>query len=138
MAAGQTVIVRVSGFNNDAGIFLLNVSASGPANDGCLSAMPVSEGQYPIDTCYATTDVVANPPQTTVADVWYSYSPSCNGTSRMSTCGGDAFYDSVISVYHNGACGQLGPSTLVANNDDAFLPRSGWFYIYRFIRGYSG
>src|SRR5262245_36568433 len=75
-----------------------------PANDACASAIPIFDGLTPFSTIDATTDgaPVPVPPAQydgqTYEDIWYLYSPTCNGTWTVSTCN-TANYDTDLVLY---------------------------------------
>lgn len=98
-------------------------------NDYCSNAIPITVGSPAV--CGDTTCATPSPPGSipppcgaslNSADVWYTYTPPCDGTVTMDTCGHcpdqSAGFDTVLSVY-TGACGAL---VQVACNDDAGGP----------------
>jgi len=123
VAAGQTLLVRVSTWNNSAtGPFTLRVSCagSGPSNDSCTNPTVVSDGTHNGTLVGATADGSASCGQSTGSpDVWYSYTATCTGTLTVSTCGThdtggtDQGIDTVLSL-HNGCLG----NGFACNDDD--------------------
>jgi hypothetical protein len=120
VSAGQTYVIRVSGYNGATGDFVLNLSYAAPANDACASATPVSDGTTPFSNCGATTDGPDEPGAcdffgyTQVdSDIWYLYTASCTGDATVSLCG--STYDTKLAVY-NGC--PSGGGTILACNDD--------------------
>jgi hypothetical protein len=115
VTGGTTYKIRVAGYNNTQGNFTLRLAFTGPANDNCAAATAVAENSVTNGyTCGANNDGTASCGASASApDVWHTFTPSCSGTVRITTCGSN--YDTVLSV-HTGACGSL---TQVACNDDA-------------------
>lgn len=73
-----------------------------PANDACANALPLLDGTTAFSTVDATTDGAIVPGAQydgqTYEDIWYLYTPSCNGTWTVSTCG-TADYDTDLVLY---------------------------------------
>ena len=88
-------------------------AAQPPANDNCGSAIAMGIGSVSGDTTAATSDGAACAGGNS-RDVWYTFTPSCSGVYRFSTCGGAA-WDTVLSV-HTGCPGNNGNS--VGCSDD--------------------
>ena len=98
VAPGQTMKIRVAGYNLAVGNFQLNVSStiSGPANQTCATATTVGEGAFPFNTCgslYSTFPCLSFEFLQTVT---YRYAPSAAGTATVSTCGQNI--DTVVLV----------------------------------------
>lgn len=96
---------------------LLGASCNGGANNNtCGSAANLPLGTVTGNTGVATTDGATNCPSgvATGKDLWYNFSPPCNGTYRFSTCG--SAFDTVLSI-HTGCPGSA--SNVVICNDDA-------------------
>ena len=81
-----------------------------PANDECVDAIAVFDGDTSFDNINATTD---GPDEPTVCDfgvgttqidgdVWFCYESTCSGTVVTSLCGSD--YDTELAVYEGCAC----------------------------------
>lgn len=92
-----------------------------PANDECLNAQVITEGNVAFNTTNATTSATVLPPlcnqgagTAIVNDVWYLYSPACSGIATVSTCGA-ALFDTRLAAYAT-ACPAAG--SLVACNDN--------------------
>lgn len=106
----------------------INVIPPLPSNDESEDAFFVGLGSYNFDTAGATTDGFANANcssnGTAYKDVWYRYTPSCDGTLTASTCG-QASFDTVIVVYRD--LGSDPPLTAhrVGCNDDLLGTCSG-------------
>lgn len=117
LAAGETVLIRVTGFDGEAGNFTLAVEEGAIlANDSCEEAIPIGPGTYVGTTSSATGDGAASCGLSVGSpDVWYSYTPSENGILGLTTCLGLSDYDTTISV-HSACPGDL--TTEVACNDD--------------------
>ena len=73
-----------------------------PANDACANALPILDGVTAFSTIDATTDGAPVPGAQydgqTYEDIWYLYTPTCNGTLTVSTCG-TANYDTDLVLY---------------------------------------
>ncbi len=95
-----------------------------PANDACFSAQFVNPATgIPFSTFAASTDGLAHPGADCNVDgqgqiendVWFLYTPSCNGTATVSTIGGTTL-NTKVAVY-TFAC-PPGSAQLLACNDD--------------------
>ena len=87
----------------------LNVSywtdvPAGVPNDECAGATVIDKGSHELSTTCATTNgaIVPNPSLCTddgeiYNDVWYSFTPSCSGTARLT--GYSEQFDTAIAVY---------------------------------------
>ncbi len=115
IAAGQTVLIQVGGFNlqSGTGSLAVNFTASGaPSNDNCAQAIAVSNGSpVAFNNINATTDGSTNCGFNLGKDIWYSYTACGAGTVTASTCGSS--FDTVVTIYS--ACG----GSVLACNDDA-------------------
>lgn len=103
-----------------------------PANDLCADAIVITDGTTGYSTLGAGTDGPANPIDTcddfgsnnTHHDIWYTYTATCTGTLRVTTCDdlhgeGDATYDTDLVAYSPGwDCTDLAASFLTCNDDD--------------------
>lgn len=105
-----------------------------PLNDACEDALPLLDGNTAFSTLEATTDGAPTPGAQydgqTYEDIWYLYTPSCNGTLTASTCG-TADYDTDLVLYEADADGDgdhdaidcalitSGAAPALAANDDA-------------------
>lgn len=73
-----------------------------PGNDACANAIPIFDGVTAFSTIDATTDGATVPGAQydgqTYEDIWYLYTPTCNGTMTVSTCG-TADYDTDLVIY---------------------------------------
>ena len=121
LAAGETVLIRVSKFNTGpVGPFKLNVSVS-VANDSCATRVPISPGAS-VPFCNLTADTSGpnepgciGPSSNIYGDLWYQYTPGSGGRFTVRTCGSEAGFDTAMAVYT--ACPAAG-GTYVACNDD--------------------
>jgi hypothetical protein len=93
-----------------------------PVNDSCASAEPISGFTVvPFDNSLATTDGIANSlcnffsQQNIDLDVWYRWTPSQAGPTRLTTCG-QTTIDSKIAVYEGTACPE--GKGIIACSDD--------------------
>ena len=78
------------------------LTSTPPGNDACLNAIPIFDGITAFSTVDATTDGAPVPfaqyDGQTYEDIWYLYTPTCNGTLTVSTCG-TANYDTDLVLY---------------------------------------
>ena len=146
---GQTYIIRIGAWQNDAGgegTFDISFTASG---DECDTALMAMDGDNAIDTTLFTTsaeavdDTVCDPPSfgALAQDGWWSYTAAIDGTLTVSTCDTIDF-DSDIAIF-SGDCATLtqiacggdtagcaGFSTIVetaiAANDTVLIRIGGW------------
>ena len=91
-----------------------------PTNDECTTATTVGEGSFTFDTANATDSAAVVPASCNEGasslmrnDIWFLYTPTCDGTATVSTCGTAAF-DTKIAAYAT-ACPPAG--ALVACDD---------------------
>ena len=97
--------------------------SGGPYNDNCSNALPLFPGtQTSGSLFYATNDGDASCGSTTGnPDVWYSYTPPCDGVLRGNTCGThdgpgvDLGMDTVLAVFDG--CPDTAPTELDCNDD---------------------
>ncbi len=94
-----------------------------PANDDCEDAISLlTAGAYFINTTGATTDgpmFDPSPPPGCVeveSDVWFRYSPDCDGTMFVSFCLG-ANFDTALAVYNDCFCPLSTTQPLACDND---------------------
>jgi hypothetical protein len=101
----------------------INVIPPLPSNDESEDAFIVGLGSHAFDTAGATTDGFANANcssnGTAYKDVWYRYTPLCDGTLTASTCG-QASFDTVIVIYEDHGFDPPLTADRVACNDDVF------------------
>jgi len=86
-----------------------------PVNDGCGTAITISEGTPASDTnAFATDDTEPNgcSPSGFNKGIWYTFTSVSDTRVSLSLCGSS--FDSVIGLY-SGSCGSL---TCVTSNDD--------------------
>ncbi len=150
VARGAIYLIRMAGFNGAVGSGILTLAYAGcspPANDTCAAATPVGEGSFAFTTICAGTDgwvdnaagCAAFGYSQTGSDVWFLYTPTCEGTAVASTCG--SAYDTKLAVYL--AC-PVGPYQALACDDDscglqssvAFAAAPGNSYYIR-VGGYN-
>ena len=93
------------------------------SNDDCAGAYPVGEGTHAYDTTGSTVDGPNDCDSNMVDDVWFSYTPSANGTATIGTCeGGTSSQDTVLIVYDGAACPSAGDPCLASNDDSCGSP----------------
>ncbi|MCW5764932.1 MAG: hypothetical protein KIT68_03025 [Phycisphaeraceae bacterium] len=83
-----------------------------PANDNCASAIAVSDGATNGSSAGATGSTISGCGVADTNDVWYVYTATHTGQTRVSLCGSG--FDTTLAVY-TGSCAGL---TQVACNDD--------------------
>jgi hypothetical protein len=118
--AGRPVLIRVSGFFGRRGSFQLAIS--NVPNDSSDRGIWVEDGSWPFSNRGATLDGLPDglcrdvaDDQQVQSDVWFYYTPSCDGRVAVDTCGPG--YDSKLAVYPwAGAFPPVGP---VGCNDDS-------------------
>ncbi|MBL8880641.1 MAG: hypothetical protein JNG88_16130 [Phycisphaerales bacterium] len=86
-----------------------------PANDNCVNAITISDGDFAFSNVNATTD---GPTACGLIgrDIWYLYTPPCDGTLTVETCG-LANYDTVLAAYPAGVCPPTQASQIVCTDD---------------------
>ena len=84
-------------------------TGGGPPNDQCTGAIALSTGVTRTDNTANATST-GDPTPTCVSNfgkgVWYTFTPTTNGTVTISTCASD--FDTVLQIYR-GSCGALTP-----------------------------
>ncbi|MHC4774442.1 MAG: M12 family metallo-peptidase [Planctomycetota bacterium] len=92
-----------------------------PDNDSCENPQAVGSGTFAFSTVGATTDGVPETCSGGVGgtafenDVWFLYTPDCDGQATFSVCN-DADFDTRLAVYNLAACP---PFTDLGCSDDA-------------------
>jgi len=118
MWAGQTLLIRVSGYDGAAGDFSLHTEFKRPVptNNVCGSVYLPEPGFYEGWTEEADNDGSSSCGQSESSpDVWYQYTASCDGTLSADLCGSD--FDTVLSV-HTGCPGTVGNEVENGCNDE--------------------
>jgi hypothetical protein len=126
LTPGTTYFLRVSGYSGGFGAFPLSIDVSSPNNDDCFNVIDLTEtGPYDFSNCTATTDGPADDfclafgSNQIYNDVWYTWSPPCEGEITLDTFGSG--FDTKIAIYahpNNESC-PTGPNSAIACNDDA-------------------
>ncbi|MCB9304009.1 MAG: T9SS type A sorting domain-containing protein [Lewinellaceae bacterium] len=126
-----------------------------PANDNCADAEAVNIGTTSFSTIGANTDGPAHPnnctstgstPDSTYADIWYTFTPDFTGIAKWSLCG-TADFDTKIVVYTPGsacppadedllACSEDGSSACGVTSEVTFDVTAGETYLLR-LGGYG-
>ena len=97
----------------------LMLNCTPPANDMCPNATVASLGANNGTVNCATTDGYSGwDPGCPGPDVWYKFTPPCNGQLSLSTCGSPL--DTVLSVW-DGCPINLGAQELIGDNDSCSL-----------------
>ncbi len=117
------------------GQFSVNIQIP-PVNDSCATATALpGPGTYAVSNALATTGPEGQSEAlctffgftAVVNDIWFTYTPSSNGTVTVTTCGvptGSLNPDSKIAVYTGAVCPTAGSS--IACNDDACASASSF------------
>ncbi|CAG1007145.1 hypothetical protein PHYC_03396 [Phycisphaerales bacterium] len=115
VTAGTPYVVRVGGYNNNAGNFTLNVQTQcpPPGADDCASAVPVFQGETQSSTLGATPDGFPSCDPGS-PDVWFVYTAAADEEATVSTC--NSQFDTIVSV-HSGCPGTS--LNEIGCNDDA-------------------
>ena len=123
LTVGQSIRVRVSGYDDSSGAFNLNVIATlPPANDLCGAPEPIALNQIKTGSnAGAITDFTLNTASCGTAngaggvnDVFYSFTPPASGSYKASLCASG--FDTVLAILSN-CSGTL--ASIVACNDDS-------------------
>lgn len=116
VVAGNTYLIRVSGWNGQTGDFAVNLSYAPPSNDSCSGAPLTFQGETPYSNCGATTDGPAD--CSAFADVWFVHQATCTGYLTVSLCGSG--YDTYLGVYPyaDGTCPPVSGSVIQCEDDD--------------------
>lgn len=140
LSTGNTVYLRVGGFNASTGAGNLNVTEVLP-NDECATPLPIAAGATPFSNVSATTSLETLGCGAPGPDLWYAYTSTGAGNQvTIQTCG--ATFDTVLEAY-TGTCGML---AAVACNDDSCglqsaigfaTPSAGTTYLVR-LAGWNG
>ncbi len=125
VTAGEVLYIRVAVYGAGApGPFNLSIdcAALAAAGDNCTAPITIGAGAHGGTLIGATNDGTASCGSSdSSADVWYSYTATCDGTVLVNTCGThdlggvDTGTDTVLSV-HSGCPGS--PGNELACNDD--------------------
>lgn len=120
VVAGQELLVQVSGYLGQygSGHLVAAATCTGPLNDLCAAATPVTGGVWP----YATLDAGRESPPAScdgygsgnAPDVWFRYDAVCDGILELSVC--DSNYDTNLTLWDS--CG----GTVIGCNEDACGP----------------
>ncbi len=130
---GETYMMRLGGFGSEepgaqgSGSFSLDVPPSGPPNDDCANAIPITLGEdQPVTNISATTDGPDHPNDqicfgfgdiTAQNDVWFSFTAPVTGLIEWSTCG-QVNWDSRLVVYGpNVDCATASPDNTIGCSD---------------------
>jgi hypothetical protein len=91
-----------------------------PANDNCLDAIAVTEGTTLWENLDATLDGPTDGDSNMGADVWFVYTPGCNGTATINTCNGIGTLDDTVLIIYDGTAGcPIAGDLGIASSDDA-------------------
>ncbi|MFO0832622.1 MAG: hypothetical protein U0637_12375 [Phycisphaerales bacterium] len=120
---GETYYIRVTGYNQASGQFVLrHLYTYGVSNDTCATASTVGSayGTWQFNNCSATTDPLGTLCSGTYNhDVWYRWNSTVSGPVNINTCG--STFDTVLAVY--AGTQQSCPTQVnqaIACNDDSF------------------
>lgn len=126
LLAGQELIIQIGSWDGTQGTATMTIGQGGggptpPANDECVDAIAIVDGAVVVDTLGASSNGPSLPIECEkfgsvdiFNDVWYAYTPGCEGVATMSFCvAGDSTFDTKMAVYEGGCDGPV-----VACNDD--------------------
>jgi len=118
LTSGQTYFVQIAGnFATVEGNLcpqVLKKAENAPANDNCLSALPVSIGGQCVNATNENATFSGNiPPCVPVVDrdIWFTFTASASGAVRINT---GAAFEHVLAVWA-GACNNLTPVFCIEN-----------------------
>jgi hypothetical protein len=113
MTNGATYLIRVAGYDGQAGDFTLSIDDDPPGlnNDSCLGAVPIEPNEVYLGTTIGAT----GPDQSGCSynddiDVWHTFTPQTNVSAEIILC--DSNFDTTLIVYDS--C----QGTSLASNDD--------------------
>ncbi|MBC7772411.1 MAG: hypothetical protein H7210_07950, partial [Pyrinomonadaceae bacterium] len=111
VTAGVTYTLRLSGYGNESGNYILSLSSIGAAT--CQTPIPLANANVAFDTTCAVADTLSSCGGSSASPaLWYSYTADCSTTAIFSTCGSS--FDTVLTAF-SGVCGSLAE---VACNDN--------------------
>lgn len=115
MTGGTTYLIRVAGWEEARGNYVLDITQSDctpPVNDSCANALPIVDGVAVVgSTAGASGEIVSTCGTDDYYDVWYAYTPPVNAVVDFATCG--SAINTSLSVWDS--CG----GTELACNDDS-------------------
>lgn len=114
LAAGQTVWIRIAGYDGDMGDYLLTITenVAPPPHDECVDAIPLAlDLPYAGTTRGATGGLESSCSEGDTLDVWHTFTASASASYEISLCG--SLFDTTLSV--RDACGGV---ELACNDDD--------------------
>ncbi len=125
-APGQVYLVLVHGYGDQVGTFELDVTADStlcgltlncaPQNNSCNGAIPIFRNGSNLATTLLIDNVGASTDATSVScpgiekDLWFSYTPMCNGQLWVDTCqlGVGSASDTIVGVYDECGGNEIG------------------------------
>lgn len=117
--AGETYLIRVSGYNGASGAFTLRPSFfyPGVANDECNTAINVGVGSTHVSNCGATSSPNATGCVVPHSDTWYRFIADVDGPYFVNTCG--STFDTTLHVYagSQASCPNAGTVPIACNDD---------------------
>lgn len=123
-AADTTYLIRISGYNGNAGDFVLRLNQlqSEPSNNACSTPTTVNPGTLAFKTCGATTDGPTDDgpfhnDEDMGKDVWFKYSSPIQRRVIVDTCG--STFDTILQVFGQGVCPVFNTQAVIANDDTA-------------------
>ncbi len=123
LTVGQSIRIRVAGYDDASGPFNLNVVATvSPANDACAAAETILQDQVKAgNTLGADTSLILDDASCGLnigagggKDVFYAFTPAASGPYTLSLCGSS--FDTVLAVLSDCSGDTM---SIVACNDDA-------------------
>ncbi|MDX2200342.1 MAG: hypothetical protein SF069_15385 [Phycisphaerae bacterium] len=106
VAGGESLWIRVSGFNGGVGAFQLNVLFAASDNGSCTLAEPLAAGSVEFDgeCAIGTGGRFCNAPTGTPGE-WFAYTATCGGPKAVEFCRTAGPAELLLSVYEGDCSG---------------------------------
>lgn len=119
VAAGDSLLVQVGGWNGTTGTGTLTIGVEGPANDDCVDALAVGPGSHDFFNLGATLDGPTDGDSNMSTDVWFLYTAVATGPALITTCGTTGSLDDTVMIVYDGAACPIAGDLGLANDDDS-------------------
>jgi hypothetical protein len=155
MTAGTTYHIRVAGYNNGTGNFIVRAVGGGgvapPSNDDCAGRPGIGLGPNNFSNVGASTDGPNHAAcnfagsSAITGDLWWNFPSTFNGRLQVDTCSPSTNFDTKLAVYSGSGCTNF-DSRLLACDDDTcgslrsivtVVVQAGQNYTIR-VGGYNG
>jgi hypothetical protein len=134
MTGGQTYLIRVAGYNNGTGAFIVRAIGGGgvvpPSNDNCAGRPGIGMGPTSFSNIGATTDGPGHAAclfagsNAITGDLWWNFPSTFNGHLRVDTCSASTNFDTKIAVYSGSGCTNFDARLLACDDDSCGSLRS--------------